>query len=71
LLEGRGAVHSNKNEQSSLLDPRRIEMMVLGFACGFAFDYWWRESWLFGLAWATWISLNWQIGRAEFKRIGG
>jgi hypothetical protein len=49
------------------LDPKRAELLALGFACGFAFNYWWWESWLGGFTIAYWIALTWQVGHARLK----
>jgi hypothetical protein len=49
------------------VSPERKEMILLGFACGFAFNYWWWEAWLSGLIVANWIALTWQLGDAKLK----
>ena len=49
------------------MDPHRRELLLLGFACGFAFNHWWWESWWSGLVAANWIALTWQVGHAKLK----
>jgi hypothetical protein len=51
----------------SSVDPKRAELLILGFACGFAFNFWWWESWWAGLVAANWIALTWQVGEAKLR----
>ena len=49
------------------MEPHRRELLLLGLACGFAFNCWWWGSWLSGLVVANWIALTWQVGHAKLK----
>jgi hypothetical protein len=52
---------------SRIFDPRRLDLVILGFASGFVLNYWWWESWLSGLVIANWIAITWQIGDAKLR----
>jgi hypothetical protein len=49
------------------VSSERKEMILLGVASGFAFNYWWWEAWLGGLLVANWIAVTWQVGDAKLK----
>jgi hypothetical protein len=52
-----------------LISLSKQEALLLGFACGFAFNYWWWESAFYGFTIAYWIALTWQVGEAKLKNL--
>jgi hypothetical protein len=50
------------------IEPHRRQLLLLGFACGFAFNNWWWVSFWSGLVAANWIALTWEIGHAKLDR---
>lgn len=49
------------------LDQGQIERLMLGFACGLAFDCMWFDSWLSGIVIANWVLMTHQVGHARFQ----
>jgi hypothetical protein len=43
------------------------EVLFLGFACGFTFDFWLWETPFYGYTIAFWIILTRQVGEARLK----